>query len=134
MTLLAEGNDFPLLDVMWTMFVFFMWTIWIWLLITIFSDLFRRHDVSGWAKAGWTLLLLALPFIGVFVYLVSQGHHMQDRRIADERAIIESRGYVPAGTANGHVTSEISDAKHLLDDGAITAEEYDVIKQKALAG
>lgn len=135
MSVLAADNGYPLLDVMWTMFAFFMWMIWIWLLISIFSDLFRRPDLSGWGKAGWTALVLVLPFIGVFVYLISQGDHMRDRRVADEQAAIESRGYVPASTnGHSHVSSEISEAKHLLDDGAITPAEYDVIKQKALAG
>jgi hypothetical protein len=133
MTVLADGADYPLLNVMWTMFAFFMWCIWIWLLISIFSDVFRRKDLSGWGKAGWSFLVLVLPFLGVFIYLISQGRDMAERRVAEERAIIESRGYVPAGSSNGHVTSQISEAKHLLDDGAITAEEFAAIKQKALA-
>ena len=134
MRVLAADNGYPLLDVMWTMFAFFMWMIWIWLLISIFSDLFRRPDLSGWGKAGWTALVLVLPFIGVFVYLISQGSHMQDRRVADEQAAIESRGYVRPSSSNGHNYGEISEAKHLLDEGAITPAEFDKIKQKALAG
>ena len=133
MSVLAADNGYPLLDVMWTMFAFFLWFIWIWLLISIFSDLFRRRDLSGWAKAGWTFFVLVLPFIGVFVYLIGQGRDMAERRVADERAAIEARGYVPRQASNGHVSSEISEAKHLLDSGAITPAEYDVIKQKALA-
>jgi len=133
MSVLAADNGYPLLDVMWTMFAFFLWVIWIWLLISVFSDVFRRHDMSGWAKAGWSVLVLVLPFIGVFAYLVGQGRNMQERRIADEQAAIESRGYVRAGS-NGHGYGQISEAKHLLDEGAITPAEFDTIKQKALAG
>jgi hypothetical protein len=132
MTVLAD-SDYPLLDVMWTMFVFFMWCIWIWLLITVFSDLFRRRDVSGWGKAGWTFGLLVLPFLGVFIYLVSQGQNMHQRQVEYEQAVLESRGYTRAAS-NGHAATEISQAKQLLDDGAITSAEFDTIKQKALAG
>src|SRR3954453_24268921 len=85
MSVLAADNGYPLLDVMWTMFAFFMWMIWIWLLVSIFSDLFRRPDLSGWGKAGWTALVLVLPFIGVFVYLISQGHHIRDRGVGGGR-------------------------------------------------
>jgi hypothetical protein len=133
MSVLAADNGYPLLDVMWTMFAFFLWVIWIWLLISVFSDIFRRHDMSGWGKAGWSVLVLVLPFLGVFIYLVSQGHHMQDRAAADQQAAIERAGYVRAASTNGHVSGEITEAKQLLDSGAITPAEYDVIKQKALA-
>src|SRR5215211_8457519 len=68
--------DYPFLDILWTMLVFFGWVIWFWLLITVFSDLFRRHDTSGWGKAGWTVLLLVLPFVGVLIHMVAQGKHM----------------------------------------------------------
>src|SRR4051794_41701459 len=95
MSVLAADNGYPLLDVMWTMFAFFMWMIWIWLLISIFSDLFRRPDLSGWGKAGWTALVLFLPFIGVFIYLISQGGQLRDRRAADRQGAIRSRGSVP---------------------------------------
>src|SRR3954465_4539271 len=135
MSVLAADNGYPLLDVMWTMFAFFMWMIWIWLLISIFSDLFRRPDLSGWAKAGWTAPGLVLPLIGVFVCLISQGGRRGDRGVADEQAAIESRGYVPASTnGHSHVSSETGGAKHLLDDGATTPAECDLLKQKALAG
>lgn len=64
------GADYPFLDVMWTMFIFFAWVIWIWLLILVLSDNFRRRDHSGWAKAGWTLLVIFLPLIGVLIYMI----------------------------------------------------------------
>jgi len=135
MSVLAS-TDYPLASVMWTMVVFFMWILWIWLLITIFSDLFRRRDVSGWGKAGWTVMLLVLPFLGVFIYLISQGHAMQDRAMADQKASkAQFDDYVRSvsSNGNGHSASEIGQAKRLLDSGAITTDEFETLKAKALA-
>ena len=66
--------DYPFLDIMWTMFIFFAWVIWIWLLIMVLADNFRRTDHSGWAKAGWTLFVIFLPLLGVLVYMISAPH------------------------------------------------------------
>ena len=66
------ASSYPFLEIMWTMFIFFAWVIWIWLLIMVLADNFRRTDHSGWAKAGWTLFVIALPLIGVLVYMISQ--------------------------------------------------------------
>src|SRR3954464_5630001 len=97
--------DYPLMDVIWRMLVFFAWVIWFWLLITVFSDLFRRHDVSGWGKAGWTALVIVLPYLGVFLSLIGQGKHMAERKMADTQA---SRAafddYVRDVAANGGST------------------------------
>jgi hypothetical protein len=126
--------DYPFLDVLWTMLVFFAWVIWFWLLITVFSDLFRRHDVSGWGKAGWILLVVVLPYLGVFIYLIAQGQHMAERRAADMKA---SRAafddYVRDVAAGDGPTDQIAKAKQLLDSGAIDANEFEQIKRKALA-
>ena len=65
--------DYPFLDILWTMLVLFAWVIWFWLLIIVFSDLFSRHDISGWGKAGWIVLVVVLPYLGVFIYLIAQG-------------------------------------------------------------
>ena len=124
-------------NALWTMFVFFAWIIWIWLLFTIFSDLFRRSDVSGWGKAGWTVFVLVLPFIGVFVYLVTEGRGMSDRRMAEAQAAQQNfDSYVRSvSTTNGqNPAAQIQQAKQLLDSGAITPEEFDSLKQKALTG
>ena len=72
--------DFPFLDVMWMMFIFFAWVIWIYLLIMVFADVFRRHDLTGWAKAGWTLFVIVLPLIGVLVYMIARPA-MEDRSL-----------------------------------------------------
>jgi Phospholipase_D-nuclease N-terminal len=77
-TLLA--TSYPFMDIVWTMFIFFAWVIWIYLLIMILADNFRRQDQSGWAKAGWTLFVIALPLIGVLVYMIT--------RPPEERALV----------------------------------------------
>ena len=133
------ASSYPLLNAFWTMLIFFAWVIWIWLLITIFSDLFRRHDVSGWGKAGWTAFMLVLPFVGVLVYMISQGQAMSERRLADAQAQQQGfdsyvRSVAATSATNGSGgAAEIAKAKELLDSGAITPTEFESIKQKALA-
>jgi len=126
--------DYPFLDVMWTMFVFFMWVLWFWLLFTVFADVFRRNDLSGWGKAGWLVFTIVLPFLGVFVYLIAQGSAMTQRnveRARDQRAQLDD--YVRETASNGGAASEIDKAKQLLDSGAITQGEFQTLKAKALA-
>ena len=126
--------DYPLLDIIWTMLVFFVWVIWFWLLIIVFGDLFSRHDVSGWGKAGWMVLLVLLPYLGVFIYLIAQGQHMAERRAQHSKAArAEFDDYVKTVAAPGGAAAEIDKAKQLLDSGAITQSEFDAIKAKALA-
>jgi hypothetical protein len=69
----------PLLDLFWTMFLFFCWILWFWLLFRVYADLFSRRDIGGWAKTGWVLFTILLPFLGVFVYLITQGRSMAER-------------------------------------------------------
>jgi hypothetical protein len=125
--------DYPFLDVFWTMILFFCWVAWIWMLILIFSDVFRR-DISGWAKAGWCLFVLVLPFLGAFVYLIANGKSLTERRVRDAQA---SRAnfddYVRTVAADGGSAAEIERAKQLLDSGAINQTEFDRLKAKALA-
>jgi general stress protein CsbA len=125
--------DYPFLNILWTMIIFFAWVAWIWLLILILSDVFRR-DISGWAKAGWTLFLIVLPFLGAFIYLIVQGSEMTARRVHDPRVSQAHPGDY-AGPVGGNVgaASEIEKAKRLLDSGAITQSEFEALKVKALA-
>jgi hypothetical protein len=126
--------DYPLLDIVWTMLVFFGWVIWFWLLITVFGDLFSRHDISGWGKAGWMLLVVVLPYLGVFIYLIAQGRQMAERRAQRSQAArAEFDDYVKTVAAPGGAAAEIEKAKQLLDSGAISQAEFDAIKAKALA-
>ena len=126
--------DYPFLDVFWTMLVFFAWVIWFWLLITVFSDLFRRHDISGWGKAGWCAFVIVLPFLGVFVYLIAQGKHMAERRASDVKASQAAFDqYVREAAGSSGPSDQIERAKQLLDSGAIDANEFEQLKRKALA-
>jgi general stress protein CsbA len=126
--------DYPFLDVLWTMIIFFCWVAWIWLLIMIFSDLFRR-DISGWAKAAWVVFLIVLPFLGALVYVIAEGKEMTERRVHDAAAAqarFDDRVRAVAATSGGSA-AEIERAKQLLDSGAITQQEFDQLKVKALA-
>ena len=128
------ASDYPFLDVFWTMLVFFAWVIWFWLLITVFADLFRRHDISGWGKAAWTLFVIVLPFLGVFVYLIAQGQHMAERKAADMQASQAAfDDYVRQVKSDSDPSEQIAKAKQLLDSGAIDATEFEALKRKALA-
>ena len=121
-------------DVMWTMFVFFAWILFFWLLFGVFGDLFSRHDLSGWAKAGWCVFVIILPFLGIFVYLISQGKGMGERaqqRAQSQQAQVDD--YVRTVAASGSPTEEIAKGQDLLKSGAITQSEFDQLKAKALA-
>lgn len=140
--MVEAATSYPLLDAFWTMIVFFAWVIWFWMLIVIFGDLFKRSDISGWGKAGWFVLILFLPYVGVLIYLIAQGKHMAERR---QREVVESKAqfddYVrqvassSGGTAssNGSAAEQIRQGKQLLDSGAITSEEFEALKRKTLA-
>jgi Phospholipase_D-nuclease N-terminal/Short C-terminal domain len=126
--------DYPFLDIFWTMLIFFSWVVWIWMMIVILTDVFRRHDISGWVKAAWTVFLIVLPFVGALAYLIAQHDGMADRaaeRARGQEARLDR--YTPSAATNGGTASEIDRAKHLLDDGTITREEFDALKRKALA-
>jgi hypothetical protein len=126
--------DYPFLDLMWTMLVFFLWVLWFWLLFGVWGDIFRRNDISGWGKAGWLIFTIVLPFLGVFIYVITQNDGMTQRNIDRARAQrSELDEYVRETAGTGGAAAEIERAKQLLDSGAITQAEYDAIKQKALA-
>jgi hypothetical protein len=126
--------DYPFLDIFWTMLVFVAWVIWLWILITVLIDIFRRDDISGWGKAAWTLFVIVLPYLGVFIYLITQGRQMTERRSAELRA---SRAafddHVRSVAGSGGPADEIAKAKQLLDSGAIDQTEFERLKRRALA-
>lgn len=125
--------DYPFLDAMWTMLVFFCWILWLWLLFTIWGDIFRRHDISGWAKAGWLVFTIVLPFLGAFVYLITQNDGMTARSSEQARAQrAQFDEYVRDAAGSDGPASQIDKAKQLLDSGAITTAEFETLKQKAL--
>ena len=125
--------DYPFLDVFWTMILFFCWVAWIWMLIMIFSDVFRR-DISGWAKAGWCAFVLVLPFLGAFVYLIANGKGLTERRVHDAQVSQANLDqHIRTVAADGGSAGEIERAKQLLDSGAINQTEFEQLKAKALA-
>jgi Phospholipase_D-nuclease N-terminal len=129
------ASSYPFLDVVWTMLIFFGWVIWFWLLITVFADLFRRHDVGGGAKVLWCIFVILLPFLGVFIYLLVEHQGMADRSVKQAQAQQqEFDSYVQNVAAKSGPAGEIENAKKLLDAGTITQAEFDSLKAKALAG
>jgi hypothetical protein len=127
--------DYPFLDVFWTMLIFFLWVMWFWILIAVFGDLFGRRDISGWSKAGWSIFVLFLPFLGVLVYLGVNGSGMAERRVKDVRQNqAQTDEYIRSvASSGGGAAGEIERAKALLDSGAIDQAEFNALKQKALA-
>ena len=126
--------SYPFLDVLWTMLIFFAWVIWFWLLITVFSDLFRRHDTSGFAKVAWIIFVIILPSLGVFIYLIANHDGMTERSVKQARAQqAQMDAYVKSVAGSSGAADEIDKAKKLLDAGAISQAEFDSIKAKALA-
>jgi hypothetical protein len=132
--MLPVASDYPFIDILGSMLFFFCFVIWLWILFAIFGDLFRRHDVGGWGKAGWIILLIVLPFLGALIYFGTQGKGMAERK-ADEIQAAQAQfdQYVrqTAGSGGG-AAAEISQAKQLLDSGAISQEEFQSLKSKAL--
>jgi hypothetical protein len=127
--------DYPFLDVLWTMLIFFLWIIWFWLLITVFADVFRRKDIGGGAKTLWIIFVIILPFLGVFIYLISQGDNMAERNVRQAQAQqAQFDEYVRSTAGGAGAAAEIEKANQLLASGAITQAEYDALKAKALAG
>ena len=121
-------------QVMWTMFVFFAWVLFFWLLFVVFGDLFRRHDISGWGKAAWTIFVIVLPFLGIFVYLIAEGKGMGERNVRQAQAAqADMDAYVRSVADSTSPTDQIAQAKQLLDTGTITQAEFDQIKARALA-
>jgi len=131
------ASDYPFLDVFWSILIFFLWVAWFMLLFRVFADIFRRHDIGGGTKTLWIIFTIIVPFLGVFVYIISQNHHMMERDAAQAQArqqqfddYVQSRAAAGGG---GGVAAEIEKAKALLDSGAITQAEFDGLKAKALA-
>ena len=125
--------SYPFLDVLWTMFIFFLWVIWFWLLFTVFVDVFRRNDIHGGKKTLWLIFVIILPFLGVFIYIITQNDGMTQRNIDRANAQRAQLDDYVRETASGGAAAEIANAKTLLDQGTINQAEFDAIKQKALA-
>ena len=128
------ASTYTFWDAIWTIFVFFAWVIWIWFLITILADVFRRHDLSGWGKAGWCAFLVFLPFLGALIYLIADGKGMAERNVQQAQAAqTQTDQYIRSVAGRDDPTAQIQRGKELLDSGAITSEEFAALKAKALA-
>jgi Phospholipase_D-nuclease N-terminal/Short C-terminal domain len=131
---LFVAADYPFLDVLWTMVIFFLWVFWFWLIITVAIDVFRRRDASGVKKAAWLIFILFVPFLGVFAYLIVNHDGMAERNIQQAQAKqAQMDDYVKSVAGSSGSADEIAKAKQLLDSGAISQAEFDTIKAKALA-
>jgi Phospholipase_D-nuclease N-terminal/Short C-terminal domain len=124
--------EYPFLNVLWTMIIFFAWVIYIWIVITVLVDLFRRHDIGGWGKAGWVVFVIVLPFLGVLIYLIAQHDGMRERSVKQAQTEKQALDQYVREVAGGSA-AEIAKAKELLDAGTITQAEFDAIKTKAVS-
>ena len=124
--------DYPFIDVLWSMIIFFFWVIWIWIVITVLIDVFRRHDIGGFAKALWVIFVVILPWLGVLIYLIVEHDGMRERSLKQaqaQREAFDDR----VRAAGGGSADEIAKAKELLDQGALTQDEFNALKAKALS-
>ncbi len=131
--------DYPFLDVLWSMLIFMAFLLWIWLAVTCFSDIFRRHDMSGFLKVLWVIVIILVPYFGVFVYLLVNGSGIAKRneaQAAQMQEAFDARVREAAATTGGGggTATEIAEAHKLLESGAINQEEFERLKAKALAG
>jgi hypothetical protein len=133
MPLASSLSSYPLLNLFWTMLFFFMWVIWIWILIAVFIDIFRSHDLSGGAKALWFLFVLFIPLIGVLVYFIARGGEMHERQAQRRDQAFQSFYQQPAGSPPDSTADEITKLAGLRDSGVITAAEFEQQKAKLLA-
>ena len=133
--MLASSYQYPILDFFLTMLYFFLFVIWIWLLIMVFVDIFRSHDMGGWAKALWAIFIIVLPFLGVFVYLIARGGKMHERaaqEAAQQQKAFDS--YVKQTAGAGDTTADqLSKLADLKSQGVLTDEEFNAQKAKILA-
>jgi membrane protein implicated in regulation of membrane protease activity len=131
---LASSYSYPLLGAFWTILEIFLWVLWIWILIYVFIDIFRSHDLSGWMKALWFLFVLFIPLIGVLVYLIARGGKMQERAMRDtQQRDQEFRSYVQDAAGSQTTADQLTKLADLRDRGIITADEFEREKAKVLA-
>ena len=126
--------DYPFMDVLWSMIIFFFWVIWIWIVITVLIDVFRRHDIGGFAKAAWVIFVVILPWLGVLIYLIAEHDGMRERSVKQAQAQQQALDEYVRDTAAGGSVGEIAKAKELLDSGTITPEEFEAIKGRRADG
>lgn len=127
--LIAE-TDYPFLDIVGTMLIFFAWMAWLWIAITIFADIFRRKDMGGFTKALWCIFVILVPFVGVLIYLIAYHNGMAERNVKQVEANQAAFDDYVRKTAGGGA-EEIAQAKKLLDEGTINQSEFETLKARA---
>jgi len=128
------GYTYPLLNIFWSMMLFFLFFLWIWVLVMVFMDIFRSHDIGGFAKALWFIFVLIIPLVGVLVYLIARGGKMHERAMRDAQAQDQAfRAYVKDAAGDGAAT-EVAKLADLRDRGVISEAEFQQGKAKALSG
>jgi Short C-terminal domain/Phospholipase_D-nuclease N-terminal len=130
------ASSYPVLDAFLTILYFFIFIIWIWLLITVFIDIFRSHDLSGWAKALWVLFIIVIPYIGVLVYLIARGGKMHERAAAaaaQQQKAFDSYVRQAAGTPGADTASQLTKLADLKNQGVLSDAEFEAQKAKILA-
>jgi membrane protein implicated in regulation of membrane protease activity len=131
---LASSYSYPLLGAFWTILEIFLWVLWIWVLIYVFIDIFRSHDLSGWARALWFLFVLFIPLIGVLVYLIARGDKMHERAVRQvQEQDREARQYIQEAAGSPNTADQLTKLADLRDRGVITADEFEREKAKILA-
>jgi type VI protein secretion system component VasK len=132
---LADSYSYPVLGAFWTIFELFLFVVWIWLLFWIFADIFRSRDMSGWAKAAWTIFVLVIPVIGILCYLIVRGGSMHERAARDARAQDDAaRAYIRDAAGRESPAEQLSKLATLRDQGVINDSEFEREKAKVLAG
>ena len=130
------ASSYPVLDAFLTMLYFFLFIIWIWLLIMVFMDVFRSHDMGGWAKALWVIFIIVLPFLGVFVYLIARGGSMHERaaaQAAEQQKAFDQYVKQAAGTPGESSADQLHKLANLKSQGVLTDAEFEAQKAKILA-
>ena len=130
---MLAASSYPFFSALWLMILFFAFIIWIWLLITIFADIFRRRDIGGGMKALWIIFVIVAPYLGVLIYLIAEHNGMAERSEKQIQAMQAQQADYIKSVAGTSPADQIAQAKTLLDNGSITQAEFDAIKAKALA-
>ncbi|HWD53434.1 MAG TPA: SHOCT domain-containing protein [Acidimicrobiales bacterium] len=130
------STTYPLLDIFWTMLEFFMFFVWIWLLVVIFGDIFRSHDMNGVAKAAWVIFVIIFPLLGVLVYLLARGgsmHERAERQVAQQQKSFDEYVRRAAGAPAHSSADELAKLADLKSKGVITDQEFEAQKAKILS-
>ena len=129
------ANDFGTGQVFWSMLWFFFFLIWIWLLIVVFSDIFRSHDMGGWAKALWVIGIIIFPYLGILVYLIARGGSMHERAAKQAQAYDQAaQQYIRSVAGSGSPTEELEKLNNLKSQGVIDQAEFDKLKAQVVSG